>query len=251
MRVALLTNILPPYRLPVFRELARTPGWQLRVFLNATSEWSRDWDVDFGGLDVELVRGAALRRGDDTLHLPFSLLPALVRFAPDAIVSGELGARTALAALYAAAARVPLVAWVEGTRARAAASGRLRRCVGPLLLSRARSAVVPGGEARRLLRAWGVPEHEWDTAYAVVDPDGVGPRLFFQKVPEGKTAKNRLHLDVRVSDPATTPAERDAAVLAEVERLEAEGARRVEWRPDMGRHFMVMQDVEGNEFCVT
>ncbi len=101
------------------------------------------------------------------------------------------------------------------------------------------------------LRAWGVPEDEWDTAYAVVDPDGVGPRLFFQKVPERKTAKNRMHLDVRVSDPATSPEERDAAVLAEVERLEAEGARRVEWRPDMGRHFMVMQDVEGNEFCVT
>jgi hypothetical protein len=40
-------------------------------------------------------------------------------------------------------------------------------------------------------------------------------------------------------------------VLAAVERLEALGARRVQWRFEEGRHFMVMQDVEGNEFCLT
>ena len=101
------------------------------------------------------------------------------------------------------------------------------------------------------LRAWGVPESEWDRAYAIVDPDGVGPRIFLQKVPEGKVVKNRLHLDVRASDRNAAPAEREAAVLAEVERLEAAGATKVDWRLELGLHFMVMQDVEGNEFCVT
>ncbi|GAB3599469.1 VOC family protein [Angustibacter peucedani] len=101
------------------------------------------------------------------------------------------------------------------------------------------------------LDAWGVPADQRDSKYAVVDPDGAGPRLFFQQVPEGKQVKNRLHLDVRVSDPTTSPDERDAAVMAEVERLEGVGARRVEWRFEEGRHFMVMQDVEGNEFCLT
>jgi hypothetical protein len=101
------------------------------------------------------------------------------------------------------------------------------------------------------LRAWGVPEDQWDRAYAVVDPDGVGPRLFLQRVPEGKTVKNRLHLDVRFSDPADDGDARDAALLAEVERLEALGAVRQEWRFEEGKHFMVMQDVEGNEFCLT
>jgi hypothetical protein len=101
------------------------------------------------------------------------------------------------------------------------------------------------------LRAWGVPQDEWDRAYAIVDPDGVGPRIFLQKVPEGKSVKNRLHLDVRASDRTAAPEERDAAVLAEVQRLEAAGATQVEWREEQGTHFMVMQDVEGNEFCVT
>ena len=49
------------------------------------------------------------------------------------------------------------------------------------------------------LAAMGVPEGERDGAYGIVDPDGAGPRLFFQRVPEGKTAKNRVHLDVGVS----------------------------------------------------
>jgi hypothetical protein len=101
------------------------------------------------------------------------------------------------------------------------------------------------------LAAWGVPKDRWDSASAVVDPDAVGPRVFLQKVHEVKATKNRLHLDVRVSDPADEPAARDAAVLAEVERLEQLGATRVDWRFEEGHHFMVMRDVEGNEFCLT
>jgi hypothetical protein len=101
------------------------------------------------------------------------------------------------------------------------------------------------------LRAWGLPEEEWDRAFAVIDPDGVGPRIFLQKVPEAKSVKNRLHLDIRASDRSLDPDARDAALLAEVERLESLGATRLEWRLEQGAHFMVMQDVEGNEFCLT
>ncbi|MFC6006622.1 VOC family protein [Angustibacter luteus] len=101
------------------------------------------------------------------------------------------------------------------------------------------------------LEAFGVPEALWDSADAVVDPDGSGPRLFIQKVPEGKTVKNRVHLDIRVSARGDDREVADAAVLAEAERLESIGASRVEWREGMGSRWLVMQDVEGNEFCVT
>ena len=49
------------------------------------------------------------------------------------------------------------------------------------------------------LAAFGVPEELWNSRAALVDPDGAGPRVFIQQVPEGKSAKNRLHLDVRDS----------------------------------------------------
>ena len=83
------------------------------------------------------------------------------------------------------------------------------------------------------------------------DPDGVGPRLYFQRVPEAKTVKNRVHLDVRVGT-GLTGDERLAVLEAEGDRLEALGARRVRLMKadEENESCLVMQDVEGNEFCL-
>src|SRR6202042_867027 len=66
----------------------------------------------------------------------------------------------------------------------------------------------------------GVPEEERNTRSALEDPDGHGPRLFFQQVPEGKVAKNRIHLDVRAA-PGLQGQERMAALETECGRLVA------------------------------
>jgi hypothetical protein len=71
----------------------------------------------------------------------------------------------------------------------------------------------------------GIPEERWNDRSAVVDPDDVGPRALFQKVPEPKTVKNRVHLDVNADGPHGTPDdERRAKVAAKVEDLVAAGA---------------------------
>ncbi len=94
----------------------------------------------------------------------------------------------------------------------------------------------------------GIPRDQWrDDA---VDPDGVLPRLLFQPVPEPKTVKNRLHLDIQASDPAATPEERRPAVDAEVARLTDAGARVRNPMNTAEGYWVVMQDPEGNEFCV-
>jgi hypothetical protein len=94
-----------------------------------------------------------------------------------------------------------------------------------------------------------LPPERQGTAFACVDPTGVGPRLFFQRVPEGKVVKNRVHLDVRVGT-GLVGAERLATLRAESARLVALGA--VEVRVLVADGFnescIVMQDVEGNEF---
>jgi hypothetical protein len=96
-----------------------------------------------------------------------------------------------------------------------------------------------------------LPPDQQGAAFACVDPDGVGPRLFFQRVPEGKTVKNRVHLDVRVGT-GLTGQERLAALEAECARLVALGAARVRLlRADgVNESCLVMRDVEGNEFCL-
>jgi len=101
------------------------------------------------------------------------------------------------------------------------------------------------------LVAWKIPPEKWDDANAIVDPDDRGPRVFFQKVPEGKVVKNRVHLDIRAADGPKDPDGWDK-VQALVERLVGIGGEVVEERrDDFGGHWMVMKDPEGNEFCVS
>jgi hypothetical protein len=81
----------------------------------------------------------------------------------------------------------------------------------------------------------GMPQHR-DTAGWRLDGD---PTWLFAKVPEGKAAKNRMHLDVAAADQE-----------AEVARLVELGATRVADMNEWDYEWTVMQDPEGNEFCV-
>jgi hypothetical protein len=99
-----------------------------------------------------------------------------------------------------------------------------------------------------------VPEPGYDEpdGASLVDPDGTGPAISFLRVPEGKTAKNRMHIDVRVSGPPPwDPVARERRVRAKVAALAAAGGTLVReqyYGGEFGQ--VVMRDPEGNEFCV-
>jgi hypothetical protein len=96
------------------------------------------------------------------------------------------------------------------------------------------------------LRHYEVPEDEWSDGAWLHDPKGRGPRLSILRVPEGKVAKNRLHIDIRVG--GTGPdQERWPRIISEAQRLVAAGASMLKEYP---MHHVVMADPEGNEFCV-
>jgi catechol 2,3-dioxygenase-like lactoylglutathione lyase family enzyme len=115
---------------------------------------------------------------------------------------------------------------------------------------------APAGFAtwRSYWRSVGIPEDELgdgDCNDSIVDPTGTGPRIWFQAVPERKTVKNRLHLDLDASGGRAVPlATRKLRVEAEAERLVAAGATRLRELEEGGGYFVVMQDPEGNEFCI-
>ncbi|QOC93768.1 VOC family protein [Micromonospora craniellae] len=96
-----------------------------------------------------------------------------------------------------------------------------------------------------------LPPERQGSAFACVDPTGVGPRLFFQRVPEGKVVKNRLHLDVRAGTGLVGQGRVDV-LEAEGARLVALGGVRVRLLSADGfnESCLIMQDVEGNEFCL-
>jgi hypothetical protein len=106
-------------------------------------------------------------------------------------------------------------------------------------------------EPERVARFWSEVLGYEQQGPVCVDPSGVGPRLYFQRVPEGKVVKNRVHLDVRVGT-GLVGDERLAVLEAECERLVALGAvrQRVLVADGFNESCIVMQDVEGNEFCL-
>ena len=98
------------------------------------------------------------------------------------------------------------------------------------------------------LTSWGLPEERWNDAYAIV---GDGPRIFIQKVPEPKTAKNRLHIDVHSNAGGPDQPKAWDVMRAKAAKLVAAGADVVEeFRQPPQGEWIVMEDPEGNEFCV-
>jgi predicted enzyme related to lactoylglutathione lyase len=106
--------------------------------------------------------------------------------------------------------------------------------------------VVDVADADRAVAFWSAalgyePYGSWQQYRSLVDPDGVGPKLVLQQVADGKTGKNRVHLDLHARD-----------VEAEVARLEALGAVRLDATPvaEAGTSWVRMTDPDGNELCV-
>jgi hypothetical protein len=96
------------------------------------------------------------------------------------------------------------------------------------------------------------PGYDDPDGASIVDPDGERPAIGFLRVPEGKTAKNRMHIDLRVAgEPPWDLADRERLIRAKAVELVAAGAAMVreELYGDQLGH-IVMLDPEGNEFCV-
>jgi glycosyltransferase involved in cell wall biosynthesis len=177
VRVAIATNIVAPYRVPVFRRLADTPGWRLRIFTSAETEFDRSWSVDTDDLDVVRVPGISHVTQGRTRHLPLGLPLGLHRFRPDVVVSAELGVRSWLAWLYCAAARAPLVLWTYPSRIEGQSIEGLGLTRRRALLSRARAVIGMGTQARQALVAWGAAPDAVHDAPNAHDQDGLRKAL--------------------------------------------------------------------------
>jgi predicted enzyme related to lactoylglutathione lyase len=104
---------------------------------------------------------------------------------------------------------------------------------------------VDAHDAARLAHFWAEALHRTvddgateDFASIAADTDSrLGPSLMFHKVPEGKTVKNRVHIDLQTAD-----------VVAEAYRLTSVGAKQIRSLAGKGNRWISLRDPEGNEF---
>jgi hypothetical protein len=163
-RVALLTNILPHYRIPLLIAVGKLVG-ELKVFLSARMERDRAWPVYWGALDVVVQRSLSWRRhfrnihgyrDSSQIHVPYDTLFQLWRYKPEVVVSGEFGTRTAMATVYRILfPKTVLIVWATLSERTEATRGRLRVLLRRWILQRVDGAFVNGRSGAAYLRSLG------------------------------------------------------------------------------------------------
>jgi glycosyltransferase involved in cell wall biosynthesis len=138
MRVAIVHNIIAPYRIPLFNLLAASPGIELTVLFMAESEANRQWNIASLKKGIrfpyEILRGAHLRRGESTLHLNPGLMARLGALRPEVVIVTSLSAATALCLAHRSLAHYRVVSWWAGTHRTEARIGPLKRAWRALLI---------------------------------------------------------------------------------------------------------------------
>jgi glycosyltransferase involved in cell wall biosynthesis len=175
-RVALLTNFLPHYRIPLLEALQSQVG-QLRIFVSARMERDRDWRVHWGALDVVVQRSVSFThtfrnahgyRDSSQIHIPWDTFFRLLSFRPDAVISGEFGLRTAFSVLYRIAfPQARLILWATCSDHTEATRGRLRCALRKWLVRHVDGVFVNGAGGVRYLTAVGFAGPFFSVPYTI------------------------------------------------------------------------------------
>ena len=158
MKLAVITNILAPYRIPLFAALQRRVE-RLHVLLMAESEENRSWNLPPCSFEYEVLPGLHLRLpgADVSLHINHGVMRQLREFAPDVVLSGGFTPANLSAWLYCRLTRRAFVAWGELTlQEPAAARSLLRRSVRRLLISQSDGAIASSSDARDAFAHYGL-----------------------------------------------------------------------------------------------
>lgn len=164
-KIAILVNVIAPYRLPVYERLAER--FHTTVLTSGRESNRSEWGDPPAAAKVPVRRSRGLtipyriggRRVYDQrfLHLPLGQLADLRRAAPDAIVSTEMGPRTLLALAYGAVTGTPVWVWWGGTLHTERGVGRIRTLVRRFIARRAHRWISYGATSTAYLRALGIP----------------------------------------------------------------------------------------------
>lgn len=164
--VVVLTNLIPPYSVSVYRALQERIG-KLRLLVSTPMEPNRSWPINWEGLQVRVQRTLTFHRTwrhpagfSEPLyvHVPFDTLWLLWRYRPRIVISTELGLRTLQAATYCRLnSRSRLIIWADLSEQTEQGRGRLRENLRPRLLREADAVLVNGKSGARYIRRFGVP----------------------------------------------------------------------------------------------
>jgi glycosyltransferase involved in cell wall biosynthesis len=176
-RLALITEIIAPYRIPVFNELAASFNLDLHViFLAETDPALRQWLIykDELRFSYEVLPSKRLRLGSSKILLNSGMAGALSHFSPDAIICGGYSDPACWSARrWAKRNDVPLLAWVESNANDHRSHNALKESLKKIFLGSCQAVIVSGESSKQYVQSFGVSEK-----MIVVAPNAVDNDLF-------------------------------------------------------------------------
>lgn len=167
IRSVLLTNFLPPYRVPVLRQLT-SRFERFQIFLSTRMESDRHWSPVWTGLDVSVQKNVTLKRKwshphgfseDNYVHIPYDTYARLRKNGPDVVISSELGLRTVQAALYRRSNPASrLVIWATLSEYTEQGRGKIREWIRRRVIPSADAIIVNGESGARYIKRFGFPD---------------------------------------------------------------------------------------------
>lgn len=156
MRLAVLTNILTPYRIPLFEEMRRCVD-DFTVLLMAPHEENRQWTLPKQQFKTVLLPGIHLKRPGEAVsrHFNYGVFRALYRLNPDVVLSGGFGPANLFAWIYCKRFRKKYVGWGELSWQDAAEDSIARRTLRQIMSRRSDGAVASSKEAREVFIRYG------------------------------------------------------------------------------------------------
>jgi glycosyltransferase involved in cell wall biosynthesis len=157
LRIAIVTNELPPYRVPLFSLLSRIPGVALQVILCTMREPNRQWvlpPLDFGYI---CLRENVIVKSGRYIHNNVDVIPALRRFSPDVIITGGFNPTHLYALAYALARRIPHVPMTDGTDWSEHSLSRIHKTIRRFVFARSKAFLAASDGGVRLFSHYQIP----------------------------------------------------------------------------------------------
>ena len=199
-KLVILSEIIAPYRIPVFNALAKHESIDLHViFLAETDPALRQWQVykDDIRFRYQVLPSRRLRIGSHNVLLNRNLMTVLRKSSPDVILCGGYNYLASWQSLFwARRHRVPFSLWVESTRRDFRSGSRLVESLKASFMHRCSTFVVPGKSSFEYVMTYGAPEESIFTA-----PNAVDTELFSRRAESVRsdtaTHRRTLHLPAR------------------------------------------------------
>jgi len=175
MKVALLTNFIPPYRKGLLEKLAENVT-ALNVLVSTEMEKNRDWKTDHGSLDVTVQKTWSYTKNwknengyteKSTVHLPRNTRRLLKKINPDVVISSELGFRSLMASWYCKRNKKPLILWLTLSERTETNRKGIRRYLRKYLLNSATSVLGNGKSCERYIRSLGYQKEVFFVPYTI------------------------------------------------------------------------------------